>query len=212
MKQITEKLLEVVSDYKGAFDGAYHIREDGGCAAMRSTEHIKIENKTDRPGLDIHILPGTKNELVSIPAIVTHGGVDDLVYNDFYVGEGADVLIMAGCGVHTENGGPARHNGIHRFFLEKGAHVSYYEKHVGAGSGSGIRAIDPLTEVTLAEGAILEMDTVQIGGVDRSVRTTRAALGKQAKLMIRERLLTEKEQTAETDFEVRLDGEGAAVV
>lgn len=210
MNSVTEQLLKLVSGWKDGFTGAYNIRENGGCAGRQSTEHVKIDSKTDLPGLDIHILPGTKGEVVSIPACVTHGDVDDLVYNDFYVGEGADVTIVAGCGVHTENGEPARHNGIHRFFLEKGARVKYIEKHVGTGQGEGMRTIDPVTTADLKEGAVLEMDTAQIGGVDRSTRTTKATLRKNAKLLIRERLLTEKEQEAATEFEVRMEGEGAA--
>jgi Fe-S cluster assembly scaffold protein SufB len=208
---ITGDLLRKVSDWAGSFTGAYNLRVDGGCAGRQSTKNIRIDSKTDKPGLDIHILPGTKGESVSIPACVTHGSVDDLVYNDFYVGEGADVTIVAGCGVHTENGEPARHNGIHRFFLEKGAHVTYLEKHIGTGKGAGIRSIDPVTEVVLGEGAVLEMDTSQIGGVDRSTRTTTGVLGPGARLLIRERILTEGDQEAKTDFQVRLDGEDSGV-
>ena len=210
MKSVTEELLKLVSDWNGEFKGAFNIREDGECAGRVSTKNIKIESKEDLPGLDITIMPGTKGETVSIPACVTHGDVDDLVYNDFYVGEGADVTIVAGCGVHTENGEPARHNGIHRFFLEKGARVKYIEKHVGTGHGTGIRSIDPVTQVDLKEGAILEMDTSQIGGVDHTTRTTKATLGPKAKLLIRERLLTEYKQEAYTDFDVTMSGEGAS--
>ena len=211
MNQITEKLLGAVSDWVGSFQGAFNIREDGQCAGRRSTEHIKIDSKADLPGLDIHILPGTKGETVSIPACVTHGDIDDLVYNDFYVGEGADVTIVAGCGVHTENGEPARHNGIHRFFLGKNSHVLYIEKHVGTGGGSGIRTIDPVTAVTLDEGSVLEMDTAQIGGVDRTLRKTKATLAANAKLIIHERILTEYSQQANTEFEVELNGDGSGV-
>ncbi len=211
VNQITEKLLEAVADYKGEFKGAYNIRQDGMCAGRESSEHIKIESKTDEPGLDIHILPGTKGESVSIPACVTHGDVDDLVYNDFYVGEDADVVIVAGCGVHTETGEPARHNGIHRFFLKKNAKVLYLEKHIGTGKGIGLRSIDPVTEVFLEDGAQLEMETAQIGGVDHSLRKTSAVMGKDSKLLIRERILTEHEQYAATDFEVEINGEGAGV-
>lgn len=209
MNKITEKLLNLVSDWTGSFPGAYNIREDGGCAGRQSSEHIRIDSKTDKPGLDIHILPGTVGETVSIPACVTHGDVDDLVYNDFYVGENADVIIVAGCGVHTENGEPARHNGIHRFILEPGAHVKYVEKHIGTGKGTGLRSIDPVTEVILGENAVLEMDTAQIGGVDRSTRKTTATLAAGAKLLVRERLLTEYEQEADTAFQVVINGEGA---
>ncbi len=209
MNSITEKLLQAVSDWKGGFTGAYSVRENGQCSERRSTEHILIVSKEDKPGMDIHILPGTKGETVSIPACVTHGNIDDLVYNDFYVGEGADVVIIAGCGVHTEHGEPARHNGIHRFFLEKGAHVLYQERHVGTG-GEGVRSIDPVTEAELQSGAVLEIDSVQLGGVDRTFRKTSAVLFDNARLLIQERILTEGEQEAKTEFEVRMEGENSA--
>ena len=211
MNEITKELLRQVSDYKDGYEGAYNIRENGGCAGRKSTEHIRIESKTDAPGLEIHILPGTKGETVSIPACVTHGGVDDIVYNDFYVGEGADVLIVAGCGVHLETGEPARHNGIHRFFLEKNSHVIYQEKHVGTGNGLGQRPIDPVTEVYLKEGSELEMDSLQLGGVDHTIRKTSGVVGKDAKLIIRERILTDGEQQAKTEFEVEMEGENSSV-
>ena len=212
MNEITKEILKEVSDYNGGdYQFAYNIREDGCCVGRQSTEHIKIENKEDAPGLVIRILPGTKDERVSIPACVTHGNVDDVVYNDFYVGEGADVRIIAGCGVHVSTGEPARHNGIHRFFLEKDAHVIYEEKHVGKGNGTGIRSIDPVTEITLGENAELEMDSLQLGGVDRTLRQTSAVVGKGARLIIRERILTDDEQEAKTDFVVEMNGEGSSV-
>ncbi len=212
MNETTKMLLKQIADYDGGeLSGAFNIREDGACADRKSTEHIKIDNLEDKPGLKITVLPGTKGESVSIPACVTHGNIDDLTYNDFYVGEDADVVIVAGCGVHTETGEPARHNGIHRFFLAKGAKVKYIEKHIGTGHGDGIRSIDPVTEVFLDEDSVLEMDTAQIGGVDRTTRTTRAELKARAKLLIRERILTELEQTAKTDFSVEMNGEGSGV-
>ncbi len=210
MDEVTKSLLEQVSDWDGTFKGAYNLRVDGTCAGRQSSDNIAILNKQDAPGLEIRIRPGTKGESVSIPACVTHGGVDDLVYNDFYVGEGADVTIVAGCGIHTTTGEPARHNGIHRFFLAPGARVKYVEKHVGTGKGLGIRTIDPVTEAFLEKDAVLEMDTSQIGGVDRTKRETKATLGEGARLVIRERLLTEKEQTATTLFTVTMQGEGSA--
>ncbi|MEG1292049.1 MAG: ABC transporter permease, partial [Lachnospiraceae bacterium] len=143
MNTITEKLLKQVSDWKGEFKGAYNIREDGECAARQSSEHIVIESKEDASGLKILISSKAQKETVYIPACVTHGNVDDLVYNDFYVEAGADVTIVAGCGVHTDNEGVAKHNGIHRFFLEQGAHVLYQEKHIGTGTGKGLKKIDP---------------------------------------------------------------------
>lgn len=210
MNSITEELLRVVADWKGIPDNAaYNIREDTGCAGRRSTEHVKIESKTDKPGIDIRVLPGTKGEMVYIPACVTHSAVDDLVYNDFYIGEGADVTIVAGCGVHSDGEEEARHNGIHRFFLEKGARVLYLEKHVGTGEGAGGRIINPVTDATLAEGAYMEMNTTQIGGVDSTIRKTTAVLGKDARMVVKEKLLTEGVQTAESDFVITLEGENS---
>lgn len=211
LDQITEDMLRMVSEFDGTFHGAYNIRKDGECAARQSTEHIKLESRVDGKGLVIQVLPGTKGEKVYIPACVTHGNVDDLVYNDFYIGEGADVEIIAGCGVHTDDHGEARHNGIHRFFLGKNARAVYREKHIGEGRGDGSKRIDPVTDITLEEGASLEMDTVQLGGVDESVRKTTAVLGPRARLVVRERIMTDYEQRATTDFDVVMEGEDSAV-
>ena len=211
MNSITESLLKIVSDFKGVYSGAFNIRENGSCAGRQSSKNIRIESKKDLPGLDIYISPNTKGETVYIPACVTHGDVDDLVYNDFFVGEGADVIIVAGCGVHTDNEEEARHNGIHRFFLEKGSKVMYKEKHIGTGSGTGIKRIDPVTDAELAEDSVLEMDTVQLSGVDKTTRTTRAKLAARAKLIIRERILTDNDEIAKTDFSVSMVGEDAGV-
>lgn len=207
MKTVTEELLKIISDFQGNFDGAYNVREDGECAGRKSTKNIRIESKTDAPGLVIHIAPETKGETVYIPACVTHGDVDDLVYNDFFVGEGADVTIVAGCGVHTDDEEEARHNGIHRFVLEKGAHVLYKEKHIGTGKGTGPRHIDPVTDAELAEDAVLEMDTVQLSGVDSTLRKTTATLGDRARIVVRERIMTDGAEAARTEFEVTLNGE-----
>ena len=211
MNKITEELLKQVSDYKGEFKGAYNIREDGGCVGRQSSEHIKIESKPDGSGLEIHISPEAQKETVYIPACVTRGNVNDLVYNDFFVGEGADVTIVAGCGVHTDNEGEAEHDGIHRFFLEKGAHVLYKEKHVGTGTGIGLKKINPVTDMELKEDAGMEMDTIQIGGVDLTKRSTKAVLGARAKLIIHERIMTDGEEQASTDFEVEMQGEDSGV-
>ena len=211
MNAVTEKLLKAVSEFTGEFKGAYNIRENGGCAARQSTPHIHIESKTDKPGLDIRIDSEAQGETVYIPACVTHGNVDDLVYNDFYVSAGADVTIIAGCGVHTDGEGEAHHNGIHRFFLDKGARILYKEKHLGTGSGVGLKRIDPVTEITLGEDASLEMETIQLGGVDHTVRQTRASLAARARLTIHESLMTDGQETAQTEFAVTMDGEDSAV-
>ena len=211
MNQITEQLLKEVSDFNGEFKGAYNIREDGGCVGRQSTEHIQIVSKEDGSGIEIHIAPETKGEKVFIPACVTRSNVSDLVYNDFFVGAGADVIIVAGCGIHADNEGEAKHNGIHRFFLEEGARVLYQEKHLGTGKGKAFRRIDPVTDAYLKEDAYLEMDTVQLGGVDSTVRKTAAKLDARAKLIVRERIMTNGEDRAKTDFVVEMNGEDSAV-
>ncbi len=206
---ITGEMLKVISDYDSetGFKGAYNIREDSQCAGRKSSENITINPKTDKPGIDIIVKPGTKGETVFIPACVTHSAVDDLVYNDFYIGEGADVVIVAGCGVHNEGEEDARHNGIHRFFLEPNSSVLYKEKHIGTGNGAGLKRIDPVTECFLKENSRLEMDTVQLGGVDKSTRTTSAELDKGAKIIVRERIMTNNSEDAVTKFSVKLNGE-----
>ena len=210
MNKITERLLKAVSDWTGVpQNAAYNIREDGLCAGRQSTKNIQITSKTDKPGIDVTILPDTKGETVYIPACVTHSAINDLVYNDFYIGENADVTIVAGCGVHSDGEEEARHNGIHRFVLGKNAHVLYLEKHLGTGTGAGARKIDPVTEVEQAEGSVMEMETTQIGGVDSTHRTMSAKLAADAKLRVRERLLTDGSQQAFTDFNVSLDGDGS---
>ena len=210
MNKITERLLKAVSDWTGVpQNAAYNIREDGLCAGRQSTKNIQITSKTDKPGIDVTILPDTKGETVYIPACVTHSAINDLVYNDFYIGENADVTIVAGCGVHSDGEEEARHNGIHRFVLGKNAHVLYLEKHLGTGTGTGARKIDPVTEVEQAEGSVMEMETTQIGGVDSTHRTMSAKLAADAKLRVRERLLTDGSQQAFTDFNVSLDGDGS---
>ncbi len=212
MDSITGKLLGIVSDWKGTeFKGAYNIRENSGCAGRQSSENIKIESKNDNPGINIRIGSGAQKETVYIPACVTHGGINDLVYNDFYVADGADVIIVAGCGVHSDDEEEARHNGIHRFFVGKNARVLYKEKHIGTGAGSGAKRIDPVTDITMEENSYMEMDTMQISGVTSTNRLTAAKLGAGAKLVIRERLLTDGDETAKSDFSVSLDGEDSGV-
>lgn len=210
LSPIDENLLAEIANMHGMPKGAFNVRKDGELVERHSSAYIDISTKTDNPGIDIRIADGTKGETVYIPACVTHASVDDLVYNDFYVGEGADVIIEAGCGVHSEGEEEARHNGIHRFLLAKGAHVLYKEKHIATGDGKGDKVIDPVTDIELAEDACLEMDTVQLGGVSRTTRKTRAVLQKNARLLVRERIMTNGDEFARTDFVVRLEGEGSA--
>ena len=206
INKITKQLLELVAPFKENFKGAFSIRQDGACAQMQSTEHVKILKKTDKPGLDIHILPNTQNETVYIPACVTQGDIDDLVYNDFYVGENANVIIVAGCGVHTDDAHDVRHNGIHFFHIGKNAHVVYNENHVGTGDGTGGKVIDPVTEIEMEENAYLEMNAYQIGGVDKADRKTKIKAKAGAHLVVNERVLTAGEQSAKSDIYVELNG------
>ena len=211
MNSVTKELLSSISDFKEGFKGAYNIREDSGCAGRQSSEYIKIEPKHDKPGIVIRISAKAQQETVYIPACVTHSGVSDLVYNDFIVEDGADVIIVAGCGVHSDGEEEARHNGIHRFMIGKNAKVVYKEKHIGTGKGTGARNIDPVTEIAMGENSYMEMDTMQISGVTSTNRTTTAALAAGAKLVIRERLLTDGEEYAKSDFKVSLYGEDSGV-
>lgn len=209
MNEITKSLLAMIADLKGEPDGAYNIREDSGCAGRQSTANVDIVPKKDKPGIDIIVKPGTKGEKIYIPACVTHSGVNDLVYNDFIIGEDADVTIIAGCGVHSEGEEDAVHNGIHSFSVAKNARVRYVEKHVGTGKGTGKRLINPQTYIVLDEGSYLEMDTMQIKGVDSTKRITKAAVAAGAKVVVKEKLMTHGEQYAETAFTVDLNGEGS---
>ena len=203
-------MLREVADLHKIPEGAYNIRSNSESAGRRSTENIEIISKTDVSGLDIKIKPGTKNESVHIPVIMTKSGLKETVYNDFYVGEGADVLIVAGCGIDNCGGQDSEHDGIHRFFVEKGAHVRYVEKHYGSGSGAGKRILNPITEVYQDEDSSVEMEMVQIKGVDDTVRKTVATLKAGAKLVVRERLMTHDSQNAVSTYVVELNGNGSS--
>lgn len=206
MNEVTKALLRAVSGIDGEPAGAYNIRENSGCAGRHSTETVEIVGKPDKPGIDILVKDGVRGETIYIPAVITESDVDDLVYNDFYIGAGAEVTIVAGCGVHTDGDKASRHNGIHRFFLRPNARVRYVEKHVGTGEGSGARLINPETYAELAAGSYMEMDTVQIKGVDSTKRVTKAKLAQAAKLIVKEKIMTHGAQYAETNFEVELNG------
>jgi len=207
MDAIQKEMLAKIADLHEVPQGAYNFRINGEGAGRNTTENIDIVTKTDKPGIDIIIKPGTKKESVHIPVVLSATGLNEMVYNDFYIGEGADVVIVAGCGIHNSGDEKSEHDGIHTFFVGKGAKVKYIEKHYGEGDGKGERVLNPQTIVHLEEDSYLEMDTVQIKGVDSTVRTTRGDLKARAKLIIREKIMTHGNQYAKTDFEVDLDGE-----
>lgn len=210
MDEIQKTLLEQVADLHEVPEGAYNIRANGAMAGRNTTANIDIISKEDGSGIDIRIRPGTKRESVHIPVVVSQSGLKDLVYNDFYIGEDADVVIIAGCGIHNCGDQDSEHNGIHRFFIGKNAKVKYVEKHYGSGDGIGGRILNPGTEITMEEGSYMEMESTQIKGVDSTDRNTTANLAAGAKLIIRERLLTHGRQEAVSRFEVSLNGEGAS--
>lgn len=208
---IEKNLLAQVADLHEVPEGAYNIRANGQMAGRNTTANIDIVTKTDKPGIDIRIKKGTKKESVHIPVVLSEAGLKETVYNDFFVGEGADVVIIAGCGIHNCGEQASEHSGIHRFFVEKDAKVKYVEKHYGEGDGNGERLMHPTTEIFLEEGAVLEMDTVQIKGIDSTNRVTRAELKAGASLTIREKIMTHGKQSATTDFVVDMNGDDSHV-
>ena len=203
-------MLEAVADLHGVPQGAYNIRKDGEGAGRQSTANIIIESKKDKPGIDITVKPGTKNESVHIPVIITKSGVEDLVYNDFFIGDDADVLIVAGCGIHNSGDAKSEHDGIHRFHIGKNARIRYVEKHYGEGEGTGERILNPVTEIFMDENSFCEMESVQIRGVDSTKRDTVAKLEKGARLVILEKLMTHGNQVAHSDMVIELNGDGAS--
>ena len=208
MNNTDKELLQAIAD-TSEFKGAYNIRKNGQGIERQITENIDIVTKEDVSGIDIIVKEDTKFDVVHIPVIITESGIEDIVYNDFYIGKNANVVIIAGCGIHNDEHKDSRHDGIHRFFLEEGAKVKYIEKHYGEGKGTGKRILNPVTEVYLKDSATLEMETVQIKGVDSTDRTTKGELGENSTLIIKEKLMTHGKQTAKTVFDVKLNGKNS---
>jgi len=207
MDKIQENLLSQIADIHSVPEGAYSLRINGQLHGKNSTENIQIVKKEDKPGIDIYIKAGTKNESVHIPVLLSQTGLKELVYNDFHIGEDADVVIVAGCGIHNAGADTSEHSGIHSFYLDKNARIKYIEKHYGEGDGNGKNVMNPTTHVELSEGAYMEMETAQIKGVDSTDRKTTAILGDGATLIVKEKIMTHGEQYARTEFDVDLRGE-----
>lgn len=210
LEEVDKELLGEISDYDGEFKGAYNIRKNGKGIQRKVTDNINIVTKTDKPGIDIIVKPNTKFEFVHIPVILTESGLKDVVYNDFFIGKDANVIIVAGCGIHNDHHKNSQHDGIHRFFLEEGAKVKYIEKHYGEGSGDGKRILNPVTEVYLKSGSSMEMESVQIKGVDSAIRETKGILEDNTNFVVTEKIMTAGMQKAETCFDVQLNGENAS--
>ena len=210
MNQIDEALLAQIADLHGTPQGAYNIRKDSALAGRANTKNITIETKADQSGIEIHIRPGTKYEVVHIPVIITQSGIEELVYNDFFIGEDCDVSIIAGCGIHNDGHNRSEHDGIHTFHIGRNSRVRYSEKHYGQGSGDGEKIMNPRTILYLEEGASVQLDTAQIRGVDSTKRYTKVVVGKNGEAIITERLLTHGNQHAVSEMDVLLNGEGAS--
>lgn len=213
-EQLTAEELNLLSEIAGMHgmpQGAFNIRRDGELVERHSSANIEISTKTGEPGIDIRIAPGTKGETVYIPVIVTQTGMKDVVYNTFYIGEDCDVKIIAGCGIHNDGHAAAEHDGIHSFYCGARSHVVYVEKHYGEGEGSGERILNPTTNVYMEEDSVCEMEMVQLRGVSSTLRDTNAELGKGAKLVLTEKLLTHGKQTAESNMRIDLNGQDSSV-
>ncbi len=209
MDRTDEKLLEEIADLHGIPEGSFNIRKNGKLLARNSDTDIEIVSKTDKDGIDIIVKPGVKNKSVHIPVLLTVGDFRDTVYNDFFIGDGAEVTIIAGCGIHNATCSDAEHDGVHTFYVGKNAKVRYVEKHVGTGDGTGKKKFDPVTKIYLKENACFTLESTQLGGVTDTDRKTFATVGKNAQLIVKEKILTDRTDRAVTDFKVRLSGRGS---
>lgn len=210
LTEVQKRLIREVADLHEVPMGAYNFRANGGLAGRNTTANIDIVSKEDGSGIDIHIKPGTVRESVHIPVVLSESGLKETVYNDFYIGENSDVTIVAGCGIDNCGVQDSQHDGVHRFYVGKGAKIKYVEKHYGSGDGMGKRILNPVAEVYMEEGSTMEMEMVQIKGVDSTERTTIAELKKNARLVVRERLMTHGEQYAISIYKVTLQEEGGS--
>ncbi|MEE1243577.1 MAG: SufD family Fe-S cluster assembly protein [Frisingicoccus sp.] len=208
--QITQGVLKVINDGNFKQEGAFNLRYNGQPLCHGDSEHVKIKRKTDKNGIDVYIDGNAKGERVQIPVVMTVSGMTDVVYNDFHIADGADVVIVAGCGIHNAGCDSTRHDGIHSFHVGKGCNVRYEEKHYGEGEGTGEKILNPVTKIYVGEDSVFTLDTAQIKGVDSSVRETDIQMAAGAKLYVTERLMTHDKQTAVSNMEIQMNGEGSS--
>ena len=210
INKVDENLLNEITNYEEIKKGAYNIRKNGQGIERKVTDNVNIVTKTDKPGIDIYVKENTKFEFIHIPVIITESGLTDVVYNDFYIGKNANVIIVAGCGIRNDHHKNSQHDGIHRFFLEEGAKVKYIEKHYGEGNGDGKKILNPVTEVYLKAGSSMEMESTQIKGVDSTIRETKGILEENTNFVVTEKIMTHGEQFAKTIFDVELKGDNSS--
>ena len=210
INSIDKELLREITGLEATPEGAYNIRKNGKGIERKVTENVNIVTKKDVSGINIYVKENTKFEFIHIPVIITESGLKDVVYNDFFIGKNANVIIVAGCGIHNDHHKDSRHDGIHKFYLDEGARVRYIEKHYGEGNGDGKRILNPVTEVFLKDGSSLEMESVQIKGVDSTIRETKGELDKNTNFVVTEKIMTHGNQYAKTIFDVQLNGENSS--
>ena len=183
LNDIQKSILQTVSDMVSIPDGAVNIRLDGQKEFRQNSEHIQIVSKTDKDGIDIRIAPFTKSENVHIPVILSKSGFHDLVYNDFFVGEGADVTIVAGCGIHNI------------VYLEEGASIVMDTSQIGGVDdtkrytkceANGANSEVQINEKLLTAGdqhAVSEMDVI-LNGEGSRTRVVSRSVAKEASTQI----------------------------
>ena len=210
LDQITESILEQIDTEGFRQEGAYNLRYNGYSLCHGNTEHITIKRKEDKQGIDVYISGQAKGEQVHIPVVVAASGMVDEVYNDFYIEDGAEVTIIAGCGIHNSGCNDSRHDGIHSFHIGKNANVRYEEKHYGEGEGTGARILNPVTKIYMDDHCVFTLDTAQIKGVDSTKRETEVVMGEGSKLFVIEKLMTHDGQSAVSDMDIYLNGTGSS--
>lgn len=210
LDKVTQAILKYIDEAGFKQEGAFNLRHNGMSLCHGNSEHVRIVKKEDKPGIDIYIDGDTDGEEVHIPVVLDASGFKDKVYNDFHIADGANVVIIAGCGIHNDGHADSQHDGVHSFFVGKNANVTYKENHYGAGEGDGARILNPVTKIYVDDGSVFTLDTSQIKGVDSTIRETDVELGKDSKLFVVEKLMTHGSQTAESNMEIRLNGTGSS--